>query len=735
MAADRRVKTDRLAFLGLVALVVVLTAVYTLLQKTDEFSWQYVTNTVLFSFLGIVNLLLILGLLVMLIRSLIKLLMERYRNILGSRFRTKLVFTYLGLCLVPSILLFTAAVSIIERSIEAWFSTPVETISEDARSVVDAYYEDHRKRDERFATDIAARLAPQLTAGTARADLLKAMEGALRDGHLDLVSVHLKGEEPLTVANPRMPVEDLKPIPEELVGKGTAGGTFSWQDSLGSGQLIRSGVPLYRQVPGGHAEVLGFVVAGSFVGKDTSATTSRIARGVDNYRQLQQQKGNIKRVYVFGFLLITLLILFSATWVGLYLARSITVPIQMLAEGTREVSTGNLDYQVDLQAGDELGILVESFNKMTRELKGSRQTVELSNRELQQRNVELEERRRYIETVLESIPTGVISLDGKGRVTTINRAARRMLRIESAPDVSNLYYHELLSRESFAEIASLISRLMGSPGAALTREFHVSIGGQPMSLSVSFSPLDLGGTTEVGLLIVAEDITSLIKAQKVAAWREVARRIAHEIKNPLTPIQLSAQRMLKKWREGAPDFGIVVEEGASTIVKEVKTLKTLVNEFSGFARMPAANPAPADLHEIIESALGLYQGTYQDVSFGRRYDHDLPAARLDREQMKRVFVNLIDNALEAMGRRGEIVIGTQYVSSLQVMRVEVADDGPGIPPEDKEKLFLPYFSTKRRGTGLGLAIVNRIISDHHGYIRVEDNRPRGTRFIIELPAA
>jgi two-component system nitrogen regulation sensor histidine kinase NtrY len=729
---DRRVKTDRLALFGIGALVVVLTAVSALLQRTDQFSWQYVTNTVLFSFLVIVNCILILALLIILGRHLIKLLLERHRNILGSRFRTKLVFTFLGLCLVPAVLLFAAAVSIIDRSVERWFSTDVETISRDARSVVDLYYEEQKKHAERFASDIAAEMSRRGALEAGRRDRVKEIEEKLRVRHLDLLAVYQAGTEPLTVANPRIPLSDLKPIPEEVLREGFAGRSFSWQDSLGSGQLIRSGVPIYSE---NREKVAAVAVAGLFVARDASSMTSGIARSVDNYRQLRLQKSNIKRVYVLGFLLITLLILFSATWVGLYLARGITVPIQMLAEGTREVSSGNLDYQVRLDAGDELGILIDSFNAMTRELKGSRQTIESANLELRERYLELEERRRYIETVLESIPTGVISLDQEGRVTTINRAARRILRIETAPDVRGLLYNELLGRENLAEVQTVIPRLLGSHGATLTREFHVSIAGQPLSLSVTFSPLDLGTGTGLGLLIVVEDITSLIKAQKVAAWREVARRIAHEIKNPLTPIQLSAQRMLKKWREGADDLGQVVEEGASTIVKEVKTLKSLVNEFSGFARMPAANPTSADLHEIIDQALGIYQGAYQEVSFDRRYADDLPAALLDREQMKRVFVNLIDNALEAMGRRGEIVIGTRYLSHLQMMQVEVADDGPGIPPEDKEKLFLPYFSTKKRGTGLGLAIVNRIISDHHGYIRVEDNEPHGTRFIIELPAA
>ncbi len=732
MTADRRVKTDRLALFGIIALVVILTAIYVLLQKTEEFSWQWVTNTVLFSFLGVVNATLILILLLILLRNLIKLVIERHHGILGSRFRTKLVFTFLGLCLVPSILLFVAALSIIERSVDRWFSTPVESISDDGRAVVDAYFEEAKKRNERFAADISSTLTQRRAIDSGRHTLLKEMEDALRLRHLDLVSVYLRGEEPVSVANPRLPMEDLAPIPDEVVNKALAGETFSWQDGLGSGQIVRSGVPVFASE---RHEVIGVTVAGSFVGRDTAALTSRMAKSVDTYRQLRLQKGNIKRVYILGFLLITLLILVSGTWVGLYLARGITVPIQLLAEGTRAVSSGNLDYRVDLQAGDELGILVASFNDMTRELKAGRETIEHSNQELQERNQELEERRRYIETVLESIPTGVISLDERGRVTTINRAACQILKIESAPAIIGLFYHELLARESLSEISALIPRLMGSQGASLTREFHVHLEGQPLSLSAIFSPLDLGKGTALGLLIVVEDITSLIKAQKVAAWREVARRIAHEIKNPLTPIQLSAQRMLRRWRESPHDLGTVVEDGTTTIVQAVKTLKTLVNEFSGFARMPAANPVPADLHEIIDSALGLYSGAYQDVSFDRRYDDSLPSARLDPEQMKRVFVNLIDNALEAMGRKGEIVIGTRYISNLQLMRVEVADDGPGIAADDKEKLFMPYFSTKKRGTGLGLAIVNRIISDHHGYIRVEDNRPKGTKFIIELPAA
>jgi len=730
MSDERRVKTDRLIVFGILALVVLLTAVYSLLQRTEEFSWQYVTNTVLFSFLGVVNLILILSLLVILFRNLIKLLIERHRNILGSRFRTKLVFTVLGLCLIPSVLLFAAALSIIERSLDRWFSSPVEKISEDARTVVDAFYEEQKRRTRMYATDIAEEIGATGILAAGRPELLAAMEDALRVRRLDLVSVYKGSDQPLTVAHPRTPVHDLNPIPAEILKRGLEGNPFSWQVPVGPGQLVVSGAPIMAR---GGQGVEGVALAGTYVRKNFSAVTARLAGNVDAYRQLRLQKTNIKRVYKWGFGLITLLILVSGTWVGLYLARGITVPIQRLAEATREISTGNLDYRVELDPADELGILVSSFNRMTRELKSNRETIEDSNKQLHARNAQLEERRRYIETVLESIPSGVVSLDGEGKVSTINRAARRILRFEGGRDPQGLLYSELFGRESLAEVGALIPRLLGSHGTSLNREFHISLDGQPLSLSVTFSPLDLGDGQ--GLMIVVEDITSLIKAQKVAAWREVARRIAHEIKNPLTPIQLSAQRILKKWRENADDLDEAVEQGATTIVEEVKTLKSLVNEFSGFARMPASRPTEANLHEIIDAAVGLYEGTHQGVSFETDYDRDLPPVRLDKEQMKRVFINLIDNALQAMGRKGEISIGTRYLSELQMMQVEVSDDGPGIAAEDKEKLFLPYFSTRKRGTGLGLAIVNRIISDHHGYIRVEDNRPRGTKFIIDLPAA
>lgn len=726
-----RIKADRLVVFGMVALVIILTVAYAILQRTDDASYQYVTNTVLLGFLGILDFVLIVVLLFVLARNLIKLLIERRRDILGSRFRTRLVFTFIGLCLVPSVLLFVAALSLIDRSVERWFSTPVDMITLNSQRIVQSFYDEHRDRNKRFAENVADQVErANLLDPEQRRFLPGELETRLREYRLDYASVYDSSGLAVSTANPRLPLSELASAPENLVARAMAGEPFEWIEDLGSGRLIRAGHPI-RSADG--RSVIGVAVVGSYIGKELTNLVTKVGRAAEDYQQIKSQKGAIKRVYIFFFALITLLIIFGATWIGLYIARQITVPIQMLAEGTRAVAGGDLDYRVSTRPLDELGILVNSFNAMTAELRARREEAERASSEIRRRHSELEDRRRYIETLLESIPVGVVSLSATGIVTTSNRAAKRILNIADAQDIAGLTFDEVFARGRLPEVAGSVREcLQGGVGPVL-REIHSSVAGEATSLSLTVAPIGDGASP--GVLIVMENMTRLINAQKMAAWREVARRMAHEIKNPLTPIQLSAQRILKKHREGSPDFSNALEEGASIIVREVKTLKTLVNEFSGFARMPAVNPVPSDVNQIIDSALGLYQGAYADVAFRRDFAVDLPVTRLDQEQMKRVFVNLIDNSLEAMNKRGSIDIATRYLRDLQMMRIEVADDGPGIAPEDKEKLFLPYFSTKRRGTGLGLAIVNRIVSDHNGYIRVEDNRPRGARFVIELPAA
>jgi two-component system, NtrC family, nitrogen regulation sensor histidine kinase NtrY len=436
-------------------------------------------------------------------------------------------------------------------------------------------------------------------------------------------------------------------------------------------------------------------------------------------------------VYLSFFVMVTLMILVSATWMGLYMAKRITGPAQRLAAAAYEIGAGRLDQRVEPQSNDEFGALVVAFNTMASELEASRRKVERSTVQLQRKHQEVEERRRYIETILERITTGVVSVDATGAISTINSAAARLLNLGRGSIGQP-------ARAAFARPdLQAIGQLLAGAGRGKTdpgvQEIAIAREGQELHLAVVVTALagDIG--TSKGVVLVFDDVTPLIRAQKVAAWREVARRLAHEIKNPLTPIQLSAER-LRRHFSGAPAHAkALVDECTTTIVGEVESLKGLVDEFSQFARMPSPRTVPTDLPKLIGETLALYKGLFADIHIDQQLDPHVPHVRLDPEQIRRVIINLVDNAIEAMDRRGMITIETQLDGSNSLVRLMVSDDGPGIPVVDREKLFLPYYSTKRRGSGLGLAIVRRIIAEHGGTIDVGGNVPKGTRFTIELP--
>jgi len=403
----------------------------------------------------------------------------------------------------------------------------------------------------------------------------------------------------------------------------------------------------------------------------------------------------------------------------------------MLAAAAREIGAGRLDQRLEPQSNDEFGSLVEAFNVMASELATSRRKVERSTIELERKHVEVEGRRRYIETILERITTGVVSIDAAGMITTINSAAGRLLsldrRIVGQPATS------AFDRADLQPIAKLLTSRGRTKGEPAAQEIAIPREGQELHLAVVATSLLAESGASEGVVLVLDDVTPLIRAQKVAAWREVARRLAHEIKNPLTPIQLSAERLRRHFSTAPPPAKALVDECTVTIVGEVESLKGLVDEFSQFARMPSPRTIPTDLGQLITDTISLYSGIFSDVRIDQRFAPGIPLVRLDAEQIKRVIINLVDNAIEAMERRGHIVVETQLDASNNLVRIVVADDGPGIPPAEREKLFLPYYSTKRRGSGLGLAIVRRIIAEHGGSIEVGDNAPRGTRFTIELP--
>jgi PAS domain S-box-containing protein len=461
--------------------------------------------------------------------------------------------------------------------------------------------------------------------------------------------------------------------------------------------------------------------------------SQEMEREAQKYAQLSSERRAVKRNYLSIIWLVTLLILFIATWFALFLAKQVTVPIQALAEATQEVSRGNLGFQVSTRADDELGILIQSFNAMTRQLLENRLAIDLAAKELQAANRQLEERGNTIEAILENIPTGVISFDPQGQITSVNTMAKRMFGRDDAAVLRTLA--DLFTPEDSRDVARLFRR--ATRQGVASRQMELDLGGRRAFTSLTVSSVRTRHG-KIGSVLVVEDLSELVQAQKAAAWQEVAQRIAHEIKNPLTPIQLSTERIRRLIERAGtlpPDLLRAVSESASLVAREVATLKSLVDEFSAFARFPASKPVPSSLNDIVENALKIFDGRLSGIEIHRDLSPDLPLAQVDPEMMKRAVANLIDNAAEALEHalQREIWVRTTLDAERDIAEITVADSGPGIAREDKEKLFLPFFSTKHRGTGLGLAIVSRIVSEQKGIIRVEENQPTGTKFIIELP--
>jgi two-component system nitrogen regulation sensor histidine kinase NtrY len=730
-AGAPRVRADRLILFSVGILAISFLVGYLLIRKATTFSWSYITNSLVLSVLFLTNAVLVLTLLTLLMRNLIKALVERRRGILGSRFRTKLVFSLLLLWLVPSAIIFWAAMQLIQRSIDRWFNEPMDRLTEASQQIVDTYYDEVRERAAAAALDVSKRLGEAGDAGAGSVALHERLGDLLREHHVDLIALTAGRRAPATVLDPRLPsVSALEDVPADLVDQAARGRPFIWLSDLRGGHLIRAGHVIEGRGPPGEVAIIGL-----YVPRDLARLAETVTRSNEDYRQIRTQKLLIKRVYILVFALITLVVLFSVTWIGLYLARRITEPVQALAVGTRAISMGNLDHRVEVQAGDELGILVDSFNAMTLELKTGKNLIEKSHRELQESNRLLAERRRYTETLLQNLGAGVISVDRERRITTINRAAARLLGLDEVVDPIGRRLDEALPTAAWSAIAPIAQEVLEGGRTDSAGETDLAAAGRTRTLALSATALRGEQGEVLGAIILLEDLTDLMRAQRIAAWREVARRLAHEIKNPLTPIQLSAERIRKKYLEGSEDLDAVVAEGTAAIVREVAALKGLVDEFARFARLPAPQRVPTDLREVIGSCLAFYRDRHPGIRIEARLSTDLPPALVDGEQIRRALVNLLDNAAEAIGEQGCVVIEAFPDPGAGAVRLEVADDGPGIPPEDLDRLFLPYFSTKKRGTGLGLAIVHRIVTDHAGRIRVTSNLPHGARFIIDLPVA
>ncbi len=712
--------------------IVLMTFLETYLQGVP-FSSRFITNNIIVFAVVNINIILLMILLLLVMRNLIKLYFEHRQKMLGSRFKTKLVVAFAALSIIPSVILFIISLNLIHNSIKNWFEVRVEEVLKGTTEISRTYYENLTGNGFHFARQISREIAGQGFLAGSRGEALSAFLEKRRDDYA-LGSLEIYDPRPEKVAaayRPESGPPRLTRAARRNIGKALQGLESSLVEPEGRGEIIRCLVPISSSRPGGQIE--GVLSLGTYVPASLAGQVAAITDTYENYRQSKILKSPIRVSYQLTLVMVTLLIIFSATWFAFYLAKFITVPIQHLAEGTRRISEGDLNFKIDIKSDDELGMLIDSFNHMTEDLRANKAKLETAYGGLERSHLELESRKLYIETVLDNIATGVLSLDQEGRLTTVNKAAQAMLGLDSARRVG-LPYGLALGTEAYRDIRSFIDELHGQAVNWLERKTDFSAEGSQLNLLLIGSNLydDKAGFS--GTVIVIENLTELINAQRIAAWREVARRIAHEIKNPLTPIKLSAQRLRKKFFQRTADFDNVFDEGTQMIIQQVEELKKLVDEFSRFARMPSSKPAPVDIHVVLANTLKLYQDTYKGMTFRTVFHPEPLLTMVDAEQMKRAFVNLIDNGIEATEERGTIEVETAYDKNSRSVRIFFKDDGRGIPPEIREKLFIPYFSTKKEGTGLGLTIVSSIVSDHSGYIRVKNNSPRGTVFIIDLPA-
>ena len=692
------------------------------------------------------NLILLVLLVFLVARNIVKLIFERRRRILGSHLRTRLVTAFVLIALFPATLLFVVAHVFLGNSVERWFNSQVEHSLEGSLEVAHSYYQDLASSSLGFARRVAAEVAGERLLVPARRTHLRALlDGRRSEYQLDLLEVFAERQRAVARSRePGLPAGTGTRPGMEVVRRANRGEDATAVDSVDKADMIRAAAPI--MVDGVRA---GVVVVGSYVPQSVVKRREEIDRAFGEYLRLKIQRRPIQTAYTITLALVSLVVLFSATWAGFYLARGITVPIQRLAEGTRAVAQGDLDHHIAGAGEDEIGTLVGAFNHMTADLKTSR--------------TELEARRRYLETLLGNITAGVVSTDADGTITTMNRAAESLLGLDAREGLGRRV-DAVFADESYAELRQLAAQLRGTPqpayaiaagasvrlvepratGAAVERQLTLARpDGEEVVLLLTGTRLVDEAERAQGVVLFLEDVTHLLRVQRMEAWREVARRIAHEIKNPLTPIQLSAQRLRRRYGAQLRDGGAVFDECTRTIVQQVEELKALVDEFSNFARMPSAPHVPQNLNRLVDEALVLFREGHRDVDFVFAPSDDVPVLDLDREGIKRALINILDNAVAACtarrngaasDERARIELRTGYDPGLDVARLEIADNGPGMTPEVKARLFEPYFSTKTDGTGLGLAIVSAIVADHNGFVRVRDNVPRGSRFILEFPA-
>ncbi len=693
-----------------------------------------IANNILIFALININVLLVLFVLFLVLRNLAELLFERRTNRLGNKLKTKLIASFLSLTLIPTILLFFVALQFVSTSMDYWFNASIEDSLTESLKLAQSLLREKEDQVTLMSKGIEERLK-DLDMGAYTPEAIgNALENILSfnpingPDSLSLITndknleISVKGPQLRSVILPKVPLEVLDRIQAEhgretLIQEMKPGDLVSCvaEIQLGGGQLGKA-----------------ILITSLLVRSDQLARMTNISQGIEGYRQLKHFKEPFKFWLLIILLIVTLLVIFAAIWFGLYISRGITDPLEKLVLATRRVADGDLEFVMERDSKDEMGLLVDSFNQMTNNLNTSNKKLAETHAALEQSSQESEQRRRYTEIILQNVSAGVISLDDHGKITTINRFAEKLLNIDKSLFLG-MNYQDVLPPYQVTIVNGFIEELQVTGKITVEQHLKLNVLGKNYSLLINFTRLEDEGGKPVGFVLVFDNLTKLEKMQRMAAWREVARRIAHEIKNPLTPIQLSAQRLRRRYPEILAEPNSVFDQCTNTIITQVDELKRLVSEFSQFARMPKVQKSPDDLVKLANNTLFLYQEGHKNITFTCQERVPIPIFSFDAEQIKRCLINLLDNAVAVLPDGGNIDIELSLDQEKENVFLKVYDNGPGISKENKLKLFEPYFSTKKTGTGLGLAIVSTIVADHNGYIRVQDNEPAGSVFIIELP--
>jgi len=702
-------KGIRIIIAGIALFFVFFVILRLFLDESRNFSLPLINNTAMFMALWAIIILFSLTFLFILIRNLIKLYYGRSRPYEGGRFKNRLVFFFIFFSIVPTLLLFFFATDLITNSIEKWFKADIELIMTRFEDLDKSYYEKAKDDLKHFSKIIKddiqyyKKYTPEN-----RNYLHTTTKDQMIEYNLDVVNIYINQREEITFFSPGITLHEYRNLPQPFIYRQLGGSNPIQTDPMKNGLLIRHGVDF--ETKEGDKII---VIIGRFFPEKYIKNLNTLNSMVKKYTQQKAIKDRVKTTYMLLFIFITILVIFSASWVGLYLARGITVPIGKVVAAAAEIAKGNLDVRIDRMVSD----LKENRDK------------------LNTRTIELRERRSITENILKHITSGVIAVNSEGVIIDINPGAERMLSL-NGKDVILKHFSEVIAGDSYKNINQMIEKAYSTNFKIIEKEVDIKISGKILTLATKISqirnPVD---NRFSGILVVLTDLTELIKAQRMLVWREVAKRIAHEIKNPLTPITISSQRILKALELPDDKFRKIVEDSLHILLQELDSIKNLAEEFGNFARLPEIKFTKGDINQVLEKLISVYSSIYSSMDFNVNLDVEIPIlVKMDVEQMKRILVNIIDNAIESMGEKGVLEIVSKYNPESQFIRIEIADDGPGISDEDKQKLFIPYFSNKSSGSGLGLAIAHSIIEEHNGIISVVDNSPRGARFIIEIPA-